>query len=142
MELPSKEVLAHLNIEAEQLSIPYLEFLIEKCNDKSAATHNDLALKYLRTVCVLRGKEPGINISHRCRTDVALGGTELAPAGAEAGRLGKIRKKLLNFLETSTSYTPETMLSDFPQHGTIFPSATCQILTCAVQIYLKSELFF
>eukprot|EP00698_Gefionella_okellyi_P005598 TRINITY_DN15092_c0_g1_i1.p1 TRINITY_DN15092_c0_g1~~TRINITY_DN15092_c0_g1_i1.p1 ORF type:complete len:831 (+),score=191.74 TRINITY_DN15092_c0_g1_i1:60-2552(+) len=99
-ELPAKEVLAHLNGVAEQLAIPYLEFLVDKCGDKTMLTHNELALKYLKTVSILKSAEPA-------------GTTQ--PAGSEFGRLGVVRRKLLDFLEKSNHYSPEQMLSHFPE---------------------------
>lgn len=41
-------------------------------------------------------------------------------AGKEAGDLGEIRKKLLSFLETSSSYEPARLISDFPFDGNCF----------------------
>lgn len=38
-------------------------------------------------------------------------------AGKEAGDLGEFRKKLLSFLETSSSYEPARLISDFPFDG-------------------------
>ncbi|CAJ0917901.1 unnamed protein product [Ranitomeya imitator] len=39
------------------------------------------------------------------------------PAGSEEGELGAFRTKLLNFLEISSCYQPECLISDFPFDG-------------------------
>ena len=44
-------------------------------------------------------------------------GKAQAKAGQEPGELGKIRKKLLHFLETSQHYVPEELISSFPSDG-------------------------
>uniref|UniRef100_A0A8C2IA68 VPS39 subunit of HOPS complex n=1 Tax=Cyprinus carpio TaxID=7962 RepID=A0A8C2IA68_CYPCA len=42
---------------------------------------------------------------------------ETVAAGKEAGELGEYRNKLLSFLEVSSSYEPEGLISDFPFDG-------------------------
>ena len=49
-----------------------------------------------------------------------------AKAGQEPGELGKIRKKLLNFLETSQHYVPAELISSFPSDG-IKQATACTI---------------
>jgi len=46
----------------------------------------------------------------------SVGSGARVPAGAEPGRLGILRKKLLHFLETSSYYQPFKMLSKFPRN--------------------------
>ena len=45
-------------------------------------------------------------------------GKAQAKAGQEPGELGKVRKKLLHFLETSQHYVPAELISSFPSDGT------------------------
>ena len=49
-------------------------------------------------------------------SSVALGKAQ-AKAGQEPGELGKVRKKLLYFLETSQHYVPAELISSFPSDG-------------------------
>lgn len=44
-------------------------------------------------------------------------GRPRAKAGEEPDQLGLLRSKLLNFLESSHYYQPETLISKFPSHG-------------------------
>lgn len=48
-------------------------------------------------------------------------------AGQEEGDLGEFRTKLLSFLETSGSYQPAKLISDFPFDGEAF--RTCSTVT-------------
>ena len=44
-------------------------------------------------------------------------GRPRSKAGEEPGQLGLLRSKLLNFLESSHYYQPETLISKFPSTG-------------------------
>lgn len=45
-------------------------------------------------------------------------------AGEEGGDLGEFRRKLLSFLDISTSYQPAKLISDFPFDGKAFRTFT------------------
>lgn len=47
----------------------------------------------------------------------AFAGVPAVAAGKEEGELGEFRTKLLSFLDTSTSYEPAKLISDFPFDG-------------------------
>lgn len=44
-------------------------------------------------------------------------GVSAVTAGKEEGELGELRNKLLSFLDISTCYEPEILISDFPFDG-------------------------
>lgn len=50
----------------------------------------------------------------------AFAGVAAVAAGKEEGDLGEFRTKLLSFLETSSSYQPAKLISDFPFDGEAF----------------------
>ena len=103
-ELPPNVVLNHIKSlnhdAAKKITIPYLEWLIHERHEKNADFHNELILEYLSKVLEIKKRAPQATDS-RVR------------AGEERGRLGDIRKLLVEFLESSTCYTAEKLLPTF-----------------------------
>lgn len=56
-------------------------------------------------------------------------GVPAVAAGKEDGDLGEFRTKLLFFLDSSTSYEPARLISDFPFDGKSSISCAC-VLSC------------
>lgn len=50
-------------------------------------------------------------------------------AGKEEGELGELRNKLLSFLDISTCYEPEILISDFPFDGNVLSVLSFKIIT-------------
>jgi len=87
-QLPRPKVLDYLLRTHKDLVIPYLEHVVHVWEDSNPIFHNALVHQY----------------RERCQ--------QLLAATSEEGE--KIRIKLLQFLETSSQYTPETVLVHFP----------------------------
>lgn len=104
--LPRDQVLSFLEKVNPDLVIPYLEHVIDVWNDTTVTFHNKLIYKYKEKVMGLL--VPYIN---------ALGSGRPALAGHEPGTLGELRKKFLNFLVTSESYSTEILPSHLIQDG-------------------------
>ncbi|XP_029454494.1 vam6/Vps39-like protein [Rhinatrema bivittatum] len=105
--LPRDRVLNFLMENFKNLVIPYLEHIILVWEETSPQFHNCLIKLYCERVQALMKKYlPSLTE-----------GTPLAPAGEEGGELGEYRCKLLGFLEISTYYEPEHLISDFPFDG-------------------------
>jgi hypothetical protein len=83
----------------------------QNVQDTNPVLHNELIFLYLESITKLlrlQQEAAASQVNGRERTTVS--------AGLEPGRLGILRKKLINFLETSLYYAPEKMLSKFPLH--------------------------
>ncbi|XP_065215173.1 vam6/Vps39-like protein [Planococcus citri] len=92
-QLPRPKVLDYLNRTNKSLVIPYLEHVIYIWNDTNPLLHNALVHQYREKVLQL------------CDPS--------SPAADQvAGQ--NIRSKMINFLETSDYYVPETVLTHFP----------------------------
>lgn len=99
--IPPAMVLEHLKKTAEtEVCVAYLESLITT-GESRPQFHNELIFFYLDEVLALMEKLPRVN--------------KLMLAGTEAGRLGILRKKLVDLLRRSTHYSPERLLSKFPR---------------------------
>ncbi|KAK7590664.1 hypothetical protein V9T40_002277 [Parthenolecanium corni] len=93
MQLPRLKILDFLVKTNKSLVIPYLEHLIYIWKDTDSSIHNALAHQYREKVLTL------LNF----------------PNGSEDQSTDKsVRNKLLNFLEKSEYYTPETLCAHFP----------------------------
>ncbi|XP_064621475.1 vam6/Vps39-like protein [Lineus longissimus] len=102
--LPREELLDFLERVAKDLAIPYLEHIISNWDDTNERFHNRLINLYRERVQSL--------MDDYIRS--LPQGKPRARAGEEPGELGKLRKKLINFLGDSTYYTPEKLLTHFP----------------------------
>jgi len=123
-ELPPFEVLTFLKKNDGSMVIPYLEWVIDEFAKKSkrdiarkrrdgilgktevdppsrveVTLHDELAVQYMNTIQVLSK------------------GSDLGPEVQNHGLVKETREKLLSFLSSSSVYTPEKMLSRFPQDG-------------------------
>ncbi|KAI6194837.1 Vam6/Vps39-like protein [Aphelenchoides besseyi] len=87
-----EEVLTFLKREAIGALIPYLEYLINEVGEKKSQFHETLVEQY-----IIRVKPLMSNYS-------------ITKAGDEDGELGKLRGKLLKFLQTSIGYNPQKIL--------------------------------
>uniref|UniRef100_A0A671PH66 Vam6/Vps39-like protein n=1 Tax=Sinocyclocheilus anshuiensis TaxID=1608454 RepID=A0A671PH66_9TELE len=105
--LPRDKVLNFLKEGFQELAIPYLEHIIHLWDETRPEFHNVLIQLYLEKVQGLM--KVYLNSLPEGQTPVA--------AGKEAGELGEYRSKLLSFLEVSSSYEPERLISDFPFDG-------------------------
>uniref|UniRef100_A0A672NGV4 Vam6/Vps39-like protein n=1 Tax=Sinocyclocheilus grahami TaxID=75366 RepID=A0A672NGV4_SINGR len=105
--LPRDKVLNFLKDGFKELAIPYLEHIIYMWDETRPEFHNVLIQLYLEKVQGLM--KVYLNSLPEGQTPVA--------AGKEAGELGEYRNKLLSFLEVSSSYEPERLISDFPFDG-------------------------
>ncbi|MGH0149835.1 UNVERIFIED_CONTAM: hypothetical protein FKN15_035463 [Acipenser sinensis] len=105
--LPRKEVLSFLKEGFKELAIPYLEHIILVWDEVGSEFHNCLIQLYLERVQVLMKEY--LNSLPEDESPVA--------AGNEEGELGEFRNKLLNFLEISSNYEPDRLISDFPFDG-------------------------
>lgn len=101
-ELPQEKVLAHLETNAPQYVVPYLEHVVMKMQSKNPVLHNKLLQLYL-----------GLVVDPMKDYLADLNGATPAPAGSEPGELGPARQKLLHFLDFSVNYTPQKMISTF-----------------------------
>eukprot|EP01087_Luapelamoeba_hula_P018206 TRINITY_DN5848_c0_g1_i2.p1 TRINITY_DN5848_c0_g1~~TRINITY_DN5848_c0_g1_i2.p1 ORF type:complete len:877 (+),score=139.65 TRINITY_DN5848_c0_g1_i2:141-2771(+) len=97
-KLPAKPVVEHIQALAPNVLTPYLEYAILE-GETDPELHNSLILNYLTVLRTLREDNPKPS--------------RPVPAGSEPGLLGALRKKLLVFLETSTHYTPQKILTHF-----------------------------
>lgn len=100
--LNAAAVLKHLDKHAVGAVADYLEHLINVQGETEPAFHNELIFTYLRSIQVI------------LRNPASGAARPPQKAAAEIGLLGVIRKKLLLFLEASTHYKAEKMLSRFP----------------------------
>eukprot|EP01091_Cochliopodium_minus_P003418 TRINITY_DN132_c0_g2_i1.p1 TRINITY_DN132_c0_g2~~TRINITY_DN132_c0_g2_i1.p1 ORF type:complete len:480 (+),score=145.39 TRINITY_DN132_c0_g2_i1:145-1440(+) len=114
VDLPHKEVYEHIKSitsqKKENLALKYLEFVIEKKGENDPSFHNELIFVYLDNIVTLKHILPFNSHNESEKTEVTV------KAGTEPGLLGQYRKKLLVFLENSSFYKAETMLSRFPQN--------------------------
>jgi len=127
MMLPPDKVLPHLQALSASLVTPYLEFLMDR-GEKEAVFHNELVFNYLDTIIKLK-------------QDPSYKSTSYEIAGSEPGLLGQTRKKLIRFLELSSSYDPEKMLARFPftdlyEERALILSRTVNGHKQALQIYV------
>eukprot|EP01090_Pellita_catalonica_P022119 TRINITY_DN8476_c0_g1_i1.p1 TRINITY_DN8476_c0_g1~~TRINITY_DN8476_c0_g1_i1.p1 ORF type:complete len:678 (+),score=95.53 TRINITY_DN8476_c0_g1_i1:189-2222(+) len=99
--LNPQKVMTFLQEVAPVMATPYLEFIIHSKGETGAEFHNQLLFHYLSRVLALK-------------KDVASPNPDVyQKAGTEPGLLGKMRKKMLAFLEQSESYDPNKMLPRF-----------------------------
>lgn len=61
-------------------------------------------------------------------------------AGKEEGELGELRKKLLTFLDISSCYEPEILISDFPFDGNLAFELTDYHHFTALKTYRESNM--
>ncbi|XP_033637094.1 vam6/Vps39-like protein isoform X1 [Asterias rubens] len=105
--LPRDRVLEYLMGVAKNLSVPYLEHVILAIGDNTPEFHNRLIHLYREMV-----QEKAAAYLHTLPE-----GQLPLRAGTEPGEYGELRRKLLFFLETSSSYIPERLLTHFPFDG-------------------------
>ncbi|XP_058605490.1 vam6/Vps39-like protein isoform X2 [Onychostoma macrolepis] len=105
--LPRDKVLNFLKEGFKELAIPYLEHIIHLWDETRPEFHNVLIQLYLEKVQGLM----------KVYLNSLPEGVPAVAAGKEAGELGEYRNKLLSFLEVSSSYEPERLISDFPFDG-------------------------
>uniref|UniRef100_A0A671PIN7 Vam6/Vps39-like protein n=1 Tax=Sinocyclocheilus anshuiensis TaxID=1608454 RepID=A0A671PIN7_9TELE len=105
--LPRDKVLNFLKEGFQELAIPYLEHIIHLWDETRPEFHNVLIQLYLEKVQGLM----------KVYLNSLPEGVPAVAAGKEAGELGEYRSKLLSFLEVSSSYEPERLISDFPFDG-------------------------
>lgn len=103
--LPRDKVLAHIEQNAKQLTIRYLEHIIFIWNESKPEFHNKLINCYRERVQVLM----------REYLDSLPEGDEPFPPGSEPGELGELRGRLLFLLETSKHYQAQHLLTHFPE---------------------------
>ena len=103
-ELPPQVILSHIKQiradAAKKITVPYLEWLINERKETNPDFHNELVLEYLNKVLDIKKRAPQ-------NSDTAV------RAGSERGRLGEIRKLLVEFLGRSKYYTAEKLLPTF-----------------------------
>ncbi|XP_065123366.1 vam6/Vps39-like protein [Paramisgurnus dabryanus] len=105
--LPRDHVLNFLKEGFKELAIPYLEHIIYVWEETRPEFHNVLIQLYLEKVQGLMKEY----------LNALPEGVPAVSAGKEEGELGEFRNKLLSFLEISTNYEPERLISDFPFDG-------------------------
>ncbi|XP_005158975.1 vam6/Vps39-like protein isoform X2 [Danio rerio] len=105
--LPRDQVLNFLKEGFKELAIPYLEHIIHMWDETRPEFHNVLIQLYLEKVQGLM----------KAYLNTLPEGIPAVAAGKEKGELGEFRNKLLSFLEVSSSYEPEILISDFPFDG-------------------------
>ncbi|XP_029683915.1 vam6/Vps39-like protein isoform X2 [Takifugu rubripes] len=105
--LPRDKVLHFLMEGFKELTIPYLEHIVSAWDDESPEFHNVLIQLYLERVQSLMKQY----------LNSLPEGVAAVAAGKEEGDLGEFRTKLLSFLDTSSSYQPAKLISDFPFDG-------------------------
>lgn len=105
--LPRDKVLNFLKEGFKELAVPYLEHIIHLWDETRPEFHNVLIQLYLEKVQGLM----------KVYLYSLPEGVPAVAAGKEAGELGEYRNKLLSFLEVSSSYEPERLISDFPFDG-------------------------
>ncbi|CAD5231120.1 unnamed protein product [Bursaphelenchus xylophilus] len=101
-----EKVLVFLREEKIDAIIPYLEFLIERCGEKRPKFHETLLEHYIIKVKWLM-KDYVYTLADN---------ESVTRAGLEDGDLGRIRKKLLDFLTTSYSYSAQKALLLLDNH--------------------------
>lgn len=102
--LPRDQVLSHIEQNAKQLVIPYLEHIIHVFNETKPQLHNKLVDSYRERISELM-------IAYK---DELPEGQPLPRAGKEPGELGELRNTLLKFLRESKCYQPQNLLTHFP----------------------------
>ncbi|XP_055028430.1 vam6/Vps39-like protein [Misgurnus anguillicaudatus] len=105
--LPRDHVLNFLKEGFKELAIPYLEHIIYVWEETRPEFHNVLIQLYLEKVQGLMKEY----------LNALPEGVPAVSAGKEEGELGEFRNKLLSFLEISSNYEPERLISDFPFDG-------------------------
>ncbi|XP_052436540.1 vam6/Vps39-like protein isoform X1 [Carassius gibelio] len=105
--LPRDKVLNFLKEGFKELAVPYLEHIIHLWDETGPEFHNVLIQLYLEKVQGLM----------KVYLNTLPEGVPAVAAGKEAGELGEYRNKLLAFLEVSSCYEPEALISDFPFDG-------------------------
>lgn len=105
--LPRDQVLNFLKEGFKELAIPYLEHIIHMWDETRPEFHNVLIQLYLEKVQGLM----------KAYLNTLPEGVPAVAAGKEKGELGEFRNKLLSFLDVSSSYEPEILISDFPFDG-------------------------
>ncbi|XP_026141085.1 vam6/Vps39-like protein isoform X2 [Carassius auratus] len=105
--LPRDKVLNFLKEGFKELAVPYLEHIIHLWDETGPEFHNVLIQLYLEKVQGLM----------KVYLNTLPEGVAAVAAGKEAGELGEYRNKLLAFLEVSSCYEPEALISDFPFDG-------------------------
>ncbi|XP_043119508.1 vam6/Vps39-like protein [Puntigrus tetrazona] len=105
--LPRDKVLNFLKEGFKELAIPYLEHIIHLWDETRPEFHNVLIQLYLEKVQGLM----------KVYLNSLPEGVPAVAAGKEEGELGEYRNKLVSFLEVSSSYEPERLISDFPFDG-------------------------
>ncbi|XP_059376856.1 vam6/Vps39-like protein isoform X2 [Carassius carassius] len=105
--LPRDKVLNFLKEGFKELAIPYLEHIIHLWDETGPEFHNVLIQLYLEKVQGLM----------KVYLNSLPEGVPAVAAGQEEGELGEYRNKLLAFLEVSSCYEPEALISDFPFDG-------------------------
>uniref|UniRef100_A0A915EPE8 Protein farnesyltransferase subunit beta n=1 Tax=Ditylenchus dipsaci TaxID=166011 RepID=A0A915EPE8_9BILA len=98
--LDREEVLHFLRKHCIRAIIPYLEHIIYKCHEQRPKFHEELAEHLVLSIKILMKDYVHALADEELRT----------AAGREEGELGELRKKLMNFLETSKDYSPERIL--------------------------------
>eukprot|EP00123_Amoebidium_parasiticum_P004684 comp15977_c0_seq1/m.13392 comp15977_c0_seq1/g.13392 ORF comp15977_c0_seq1/g.13392 comp15977_c0_seq1/m.13392 type:complete len:878 (-) comp15977_c0_seq1:252-2885(-) len=99
-----ERILAHIETIAPGLARDYLEYMVKVENDPNPKYHNKLVISYVQAMMPL------------LRTyRASLNGAKAVEAGNEPGELGPLRRKLLEFLDTSQHYDAALMLQ-----GTLF----------------------
>lgn len=97
--LPRQEVMEYLQKINADLLIPYLEHLIFVWSDTTPSFHNTLIHKYREKVRILLSEYK----NSLTESEESVG------AGHEPGELGRLRRKLIEFLEESDYYSTETL---------------------------------
>lgn len=105
--LPRDQVLNFLKEGFKELAIPYLEHIVHMWDETRPEFHNVLIQLYLEKVQALM----------KAYLNTLPEGVPAVAAGKEKGELGEFRNKLLSFLDVSSSYEPERLISDFPFDG-------------------------
>ncbi|XP_048578453.1 vam6/Vps39-like protein [Nematostella vectensis] len=103
--LPRHKVLDHIELNAKNLVIKYLEHIIFIWNEIQPRFHNKLINCYREKVQLLT----------REYLDSLPEGDEPVAPGSEPGELGELRGRLLFLLETSKYYQAENLLTHFQE---------------------------
>ncbi|KAG1658440.1 Vam6/Vps39-like protein [Nymphon striatum] len=101
--LPRQKVLEFLLKTNKDVIIPYLEHVVYDWEDLNPNFHNTLVHMYRDKVSQL----------YEIYRQSLPEGHLPVKAGHEPGEVGELRKKLISFLESSSSYTAETLPSHF-----------------------------
>ncbi|XP_031566770.1 vam6/Vps39-like protein [Actinia tenebrosa] len=103
--LPRDQVLEHIELNAKDLVIRYLEHVIFIWFEPTSKFHNKLINCYREKVQLLMNEY----------LDSLHPGEKPVPPGSEPGELGELRGRLLFLLETSKHYQAETLLTHFQE---------------------------